>query len=283
MTSRMIPNADMTAAWDGPEGHHWAAHARRYERTTRAHRRVLVEALDLAPDASVIDVGCGTGALTIEVGGLIPRGRVLGIDLSSRMLEVARTRARETGAAQIALERADAQVHPFPSGAADLVISCFGVMFFDDPVRAFRNLAHALRPGGGSTFLVWRELAHNEWVHALRSSMAMGRDLPSPPPGATGPFSLAEETVARAHLESAGFSHVRFTPVDEPVSFGTDPDDAFRFVSTLGITKGLLADLDDEERNQASENLRTSLVEHAGPDGVSYASAAWLIQATNEH
>ena len=279
----MIPNAEMVAAWDGPEGENWAQNADRYEQASRAHRKLLLDALHLEPDASVIDVGCGAGALTIELGRLAPRGRTLGVDLSSQMLALARARALDAGLDHVVFEQADAQVHHFTPKTADLAVSCFGVMFFDHPPQAFANIRRALRPGSGIAFLVWRELAANEWVHALRRSLAMGRDLPAPAAGAPGPFSLADEAVARGQLEAAGFVEVRLTAVDEPVSLGTDPEDAFTFVSTLGITRGLLVDLDEKARHQALTNVRLSLADHATPDGVLYGSAGWLVQGTMEH
>lgn len=276
-----IPNAQMVAAWDGPEGQSWAANADGYERTTRGHRKVVLEALDLDPTASVLDVGCGAGALTIEAARLAPHGHVLGVDLSSQMLAVARTRAAAAGLDNVVFEQGDAQVQPFTPGAADVAVSCFGAMFFDEPVRAFANIRRALRPGGGAAFLVWRELGANEWVDALRRALAMGRDLPQPPAGAPGPFSLADAGVARDHLEAAGFVEVRTTPVEQPISFGADQESALAFVSTLGLVRGLVADLDDAARHEALESLSRSLAEHTTADGVLYGSAAWLVQATN--
>jgi SAM-dependent methyltransferase len=272
----------MAAAWDGPEGDHWAAHADRYEATGVAFDEKLMAALDIHQRSAVLDVGCGTGAMTLQIGRLASEGAVLGVDLSSQMLAIARARAAEQGLERVEFEQADAQVHRFEPASFDLVVSNCGAMFFADPVAAFSNLLRALRPHGSIALLVWRDLVRNEWVSAFREALAAGRDLPVPPPGGQGPFSMADRAIATERLEAAGFTNLRFESIDEPVYFGRDVDDAYAFVSTFGIARGLTASLDDVTRGSAFEQLRRSLAAHETDAGVQYAGSAWLITAAAE-
>jgi SAM-dependent methyltransferase len=274
-------NADMAAAWDGDEGTHWAEHADRYEMTSMAIGEVLLDALGLGERSAVLDIGCGTGATTRAVARRVPAGTVLGVDLSSPMLAVGRRRAEAAGLANVSFEQADAQVYRFPAAAFDIAISNFGAMFFSDPVAAFTNIRGALRPGGSLALLAWREIERNEWINEIRAALAAGRDLPSPPPGVQGPFSLADQEIATERLAAAGYSGIKFRAVDEPVYLGNDADDAWPFISTSGIAKGLTEDLDEAARAQAFANLRRSLEAHETAAGVRYASSAWLITARN--
>lgn len=275
-------NDEMAAAWDGAEGEHWAANADRYEATSSSYVRRLLAAVDVGERDVVLDVGCGAGASTLAVGRRAFRGAVLGVDLSSRMLEVGRAKAAAEGLAHVRFEQVDAQVQPFDARAFDLAISSFGVMFFADPVAAFANIRRGLRPSGGIAFLAWRELARNEWVSALRAALAAGRALPTPPPGGQGPFSMADRAITTERLAAAGFTEIQLTAVDEAVWFGRDADDAYSFVSTFGITRGLTADLDDRTRAEAMDQLRRVLEEHESSDGVCFAGSAWLITARNQ-
>lgn len=277
-----IVNVEMAAAWDGPEGAHFAEQASRYERATQAHTRRLLAALDLRPGHAVLDVGCGAGCATNEIARLVQPGAVLGIDLSTALLTVAENAAREQRLANVRFEHADAQVHSFEPPVFDLGVSSFGAMFFNDPVAAFANIRGALRPGARLVLLAWRGLAENEWLTEFRRSLAAGRPLPTPPPNVPGPFGLADPTHARGVLTAAGFATVDVESVDEPIVLGTDPEDAFAFVSTMGLTRGLLADLDDQRRKEALEELHATLTRHATTDGVELATAAWLITATTE-
>ena len=274
-----VANVDMAAAWDGPEGEHWTEHADRYESTSSRYGQLLLDSVGFRDDEAVLDIGCGTGKTTRQAARLAPRGTALGVDLSSRMLELARQRAAAEGLANVTFERADAQVHPFPDATYDVGISLFGAMFFADPVAAFANLARSLRDGAGLRLLVWRDLARNEWVTAIRDALAAGRSLPVPPSGAPGPFALADRDHADRTLVAAGFGEVTFEEVDEPIRFGDNADDAFGFVSTFGITRGLTQDLDDESRELALKKLRSVLAAHEGTEGVLFRGSAWLIKA----
>jgi SAM-dependent methyltransferase len=178
---RTIANVDMARAWDGEEGERWTAQADRYEAAGRRHDGRLTGAGLVASGDAVLDVGCGTGRSTRDAARVAAPGPVLGVDLSSQMLEEARRRAAAEGLANVSFEQADVQVHPFADGAFDAAISSFGAMFFADPVAAFANIGRALRPGGRLAVLAWRDLGRNQWVTAIRDALALGRALPEPP------------------------------------------------------------------------------------------------------
>ncbi len=274
-----IANVEMAAAWDGPEGDHWAAHAERYEATATAHWEALLRAVPVQQDQTILDIGCGTGRSTRELGRLAPSGLVLGVDLSAKMLARARSVAEAEGLVNVAFEQADAQVHRFSEAAFDLAVSAFGAMFFADPVAAFANIRRALRPDGRLTLLAWRDLGDNEWVAAIRDALAVGRALPMPAAGAPGPFGLADRDHTVGVLGEAGFVELRVDRVDAPLRFGEDADDAFSFVSTFGITRGLTQDLDDAGRAAALDALHRTLVAHDTADGVLFRGSAWLVTA----
>lgn len=274
-----IANVEMAKAWDGAEGDHWAAHADRYEATAPGYWQALLSAVPIRSDQTILDIGCGTGRSTRDLARMVPSGSVLGVDLSAKMLDQARLRADAAGLANATFAQVDAQVHPFPEAAFDIVTSVFGAMFFADPVAAFANIRRSLRPGGALALLAWRDLLDNEWVAAIREALSLGRTLPLPPVGAPGPFALADRDNTAGILRQAGFGGIRFDEVSEPIRFGDDPDDAFSFVSTFGITRGLTHDLDEAGRVAALEALHASLVAHDTDDGVVYRGSAWLVTA----
>jgi SAM-dependent methyltransferase len=274
-----VANIEMAGAWDGDEGAHWAEHADHYDASVAPHGRHLHAAAGISAGVHVLDVGCGCGASTRLAARAAVEGGALGVDLSSRMLERARQRARNEGLTNAGFEQADAQVHAFEDHAFDVAISRFGAMFFGDPVAAFANIRRALRPGGRLALLAWRRLAENEWLCAIRSALAAGRALPAPPVGAPGPFGLAGTHDVRRILGAAGFEDVVLDIMEEPVRLGADAADAFEFVRGLGITRGLLDGLDDTAVAGALEQLQATLAAHDTGDGVLLGSSAWLITA----
>jgi SAM-dependent methyltransferase len=274
-----IANVEQAAAWDGHEGDVWTEHADRYD---RAGRRQLARFLDaglINPDDAIVDIGCGTGRATREAARVAERGSALGIDHSARMLDEARRRSAAEGLEHVTFVQGDAQVHPFPEERFDLAMSSFGAMFFGDPVAAFTNISRSVKHGGRLALLAWRELDRNEWLLALRGALALGRDLPVPPPGVPSPFALADPDRVRPILDAAGFGDVAFTPVDEPMDFGRDAADAFAFVRTVGIVEGLLEGVSDDQRRAGLQAVKEALEAQAGPDGVLFDSSAWLITA----
>jgi SAM-dependent methyltransferase len=276
----VVVNVEMARAWDGPEGERWAAHATGYERASARQWRRFLELVPIRDADRILDVGCGSGRSTRDMARLAPAGAATGVDLSAAMLTVARSRAAQEGLTNVRFEQADAQVHPFDPAAVDLVVSVFGAMFFDDPVAAFGNLRSAMAPEGRLAMLVWRELARNEWVSAVRDALAVGRQLPEPPRDAPGPFSLADPDRVREIVEAAGFRNVQCQAVDEPADLGGDLDEAYAFVRDLGITHGLLNDLDEPTTARALDNLKEALSRRATPEGILFGASSWLVTAS---
>jgi SAM-dependent methyltransferase len=274
-----IANTEQAAAWNGHEGEHWTEHADRYDRAGRRTWQRFLDADLISSTDTVLDIGCGTGKSTRDAARLAAQASALGVDLSATMLERAREQSTAERLENVSFVQADAQVHPFDEYRFDVAISCFGAMFFGDPVAAFTNIGRALTTGGVLALLAWRELSRNEWLTELRAALAVGRELPEPPPDAPTPFALADPDRVRGILGSAGFENVGFEPIDEPIEFGSDVDDAFAFVRTLGIVQGLTQDLDDSSRTQALATLQRTVAAHGEADGVRFGTSAWLITA----
>ena len=275
-----IVNVEQAEAWDGPEGEYWANHQDRFDATISPHHARLMAAAAIGPGERVLDIGCGNGMTSRDAARAVgPEGEVFGADLSGPMLARAVQQAKDEGLANVRFEQADAQVHRFEAGAFDLAMSRFGVMFFADPVAAFTNIASALRSGGRLAMLVWGPVGDNEWIVALRDALAVGRDLPAPPPGAPGPFSLADTDSTRRILTEAGFTRIDFDRSDQPFWVGTDADDAYGFIGGLNPVLMMLQDLDEERKAQALDNLRRTIADHLTPDGVVLRSASWVVTA----
>ena len=277
-----MANEAMEAAWDGDEGDHWSEHADHYDAASVRVMAAYLPTIGVKHDDRVLDVGCGAGGLALDVAALCPNGSVLGVDLSSKMLEVAAKRAAARGLSNTEFIRADAQTHAFPDEAFDLAVSSFGCMFFEDPVVAFANIGRALKRDGRVAFIAWRPLQENAWLMGLRSALAMGRDLPFPPLEAPTPFALSNPERTASLFSDAGFTDVTSTPVDQPMVLGANTGDAYEFFKEAGIAKGLSHDLDDEQKKQGFANLRQFLADHETPDGVLVDSASWIITARKE-
>src|SRR5262249_35096286 len=168
--------------------------------------------------------------------------------------------------------------------AFDVVYSRFGVMFFGDPVAAFRNLATALHRGGRLAFVCWQALAANAWISVPLRAAAEHIVLPPPPaPDAPGPFSFADPARVRGILASARFRDVELEPVARTLHVGgagASLDDAVHFLTEgVGPTSSALREAGPTVRASVHAAVRDALAPFAGPEGVQLDSPAWGVTA----
>lgn len=273
-----IANVEMAEAWDG-EADEWIANADRYDATDRWINERFQAETDIGATDRVIDIGCGTGKSSRDAARRAHAGSVLGVDISSRMLDDARRRSAEEGLTNVEFLHADAQVHPFAPASFDVAISVFGAMFFADPAAAFANIGRSLRPGGRIAFLSWQAFEHNEWLTTLFDALAAGRDLPAPAAGEPGPFGLADAEAVSTLLRETGFVDGHLTSIAAPMWLGASVEDAWEFLADMGLVRGLTAGLDDATGTQAMAELKRRISANVTADGVTLGSAAWLITA----
>ncbi len=249
-----------------------------YDAELRAHHEHLRAAYGVSPGDEVLDIGCGSGLTTRDAAHAAAPGRVVGVDVSERMLERARELTREQRLENVSYELGDAQVHRFDPERFDLAISRFGTMFFSDPVVAFANIASALHPAGRLVLLVWQHCELNQW--ALEIDAAVGEAARQPPPPNADPFSLGEADGTAGILEHAGFDALRFDDVHEPVIYGHDLDAALEFVRGFQNVSAALVSMSDSDAGRAFERLRETLAAHHSDDrGIALDSRSWLITA----
>jgi SAM-dependent methyltransferase len=195
------------------------------------------------------------------------------------MIERARSIARRDHTTNVSFVQGDAQVHPFRRDTYDRAISHFGVMFFDDPVAAFANVATALRPGGDLVFVCPQAMQDVEWFTVPYAAVA------GHPPRGDGPalsrmFSLADETVVRHQLETAGFRLVDLVALDTTMRFGADVAAAAEFYADSGPMRSLVDQSTHLTRERAIELLTPALEQYAGPDGVHLPGRHWIVTAS---
>ncbi len=279
MTDHVV-NVEQAEEWDGREGDHWVKHADRYDALSQRITPHLMEAAAVGAADRVLDVGCGCGLTTRSAARAASGGSVLGIDLSAAMLQEAERRARAEGLTNVRFEQGDAQVHTFSPADFDLATSRFGVMFFEDPVVAFANIASAIRPGGRFVFVCWQDLARNDWIMVPAGAALSYVPFPDlGPEGAPGPFSLADADRTRAVLTDAGFKGVAINEITEQMFLGENAADATDFLQGTGMARLLFEGVDADTERKAIDAVRHALEAHEQPEGIWLGSAAWLVAA----
>jgi SAM-dependent methyltransferase len=284
MTSAQAFNEEQRTRWNGPEGEFWVSQQERLDLMLAPVTGPLLAFAAPRIGSTVIDVGCGCGATTVEFARAVESsGRVIGIDISEPML--ARARQRQEHYAETTYIAGDAAELPLRDLGAELIVSRFGVMFFGDPVAAFANLRTGLAPGGRLRFACWRPLDENPWLAIpLHAVYEHAPRLPKADPEEPGPFSFADTARVTRILTAAGFMTPSFTPLDVQLNiaaWGTVGDAAIQSTQ-MGPVKRALADQPDDIRAAAIESIRRALAPYDGPTGVRLPGAVWLVAATVE-
>lgn len=229
-----------------------------------------IEALGPSSGDVVLDVGCGAGQTLLQLAERVgAEGRVIGVDIASRLLEIAKRRT--SSLSQVSLIEADAQFLDFPSGRADAVFSRFGVMAFSDPVAAFANFRRILRPSGVLVFCCWRSLQENELDHLPLAAAGFHS------PADDSPFSLADPEHIRRTLTAAGFGEIVIQSHDEKVSSG-DLDAMTEVLLKVGPL-GKIVRENPALRATAEPRLREALAALGDPSKVELLASVWIVTA----
>jgi SAM-dependent methyltransferase len=233
------------------------------------------------PGESVLDVGCGTGTTTLRLAQAVgSTGQVLGVDISEQQLGLARQRVADAGVKNVQLVLDDAASHRFRAESIDLGFTRYGVMFFADPVTAFRNIRSAMRPSGRLLLAVFRSGPENAWATAAVGAIGHLIAPPVPPgPEEPGQFSWSDPARVRRILDGAGFRDVALKPLDLSFRLGADAAEAAEFATFMGQGARLLHGQPEETRQAARSAFEGFFRQHEGPNAVRLPAALWLVSA----
>jgi SAM-dependent methyltransferase len=166
----------------------------------------VVAGSGISPGATVLDLACGTGVATRYAAGMcLPNGRVVGIDIDSGMVEIAKAATLKVGAV-VDFRCAPADDLPLDSASVDVALCLQGLQFFPDRVKAFAELHRVVKPDGKLVATTWSFIESCKGYWAMVSALE-ARGIDAGP--ARKPFSLSDPEVLREHAERAGFRYVR--------------------------------------------------------------------------
>jgi SAM-dependent methyltransferase len=219
-----VQNKSQIEFWNGETGRNWVAYDALMEAMLQPIGEAVLNAFHFEPHARALDIGCGCGHPTLSLATRIgPGGSVTGVDISAPMLAVAQelTATGAPGRATVDFLEVDAQVHSFEPASVEHVFSRFGVMFFDDPVAAFRNIHRALTASGTLAFCCWQARTVNPFMTVpAQAALELLPPPPEMPPRAPGPFAFAESDYVHAILSQSGFSDINIMPLSHDLVFG---------------------------------------------------------------
>jgi SAM-dependent methyltransferase len=278
MDAQQPNDNEQAALWNGRAGRAWIDGQATLDRMFSAFEDLLADTVRNASARRVLDVGCGTGSTTLAAARAAgAQGECLGVDISQPMIAVARDRAELEGSTA-RFVAADVQTHAFEPARFDLVISRFGVMFFDDPVAAFTNLRGAASAGAPLQVIAWRSPAENPYMTtAERAAAPLLPDMPVRAPGAPGQFAFADRHRVASILQDSGWAAIDIQPIDVDCAF--PEKHLVGYFTRLGTVGQALQDMDDATRRQVIGTVRAAFDPFVHGDEVRFTAACWMIGA----
>lgn len=264
--------------WNGSAGCAWVDAQEMLDRTLLPLEELLVAEVRASGVTRVLDVGCGTGSTTLAAARVLGTdGGSVGIDISEPMIAAARRRAEQERSSATFIY-ADAQTHAFGSTRFDLIMSRFGVMFFDDSVRAFANLRSAMSDGGQLRSVVWRTPAENPFM--TTAERAAGALLPNLAPrraDAPGQFGLADAQRVQKILEQSGWDDIDIRPID--VSCSLPEKELGRYGTRFGPVGIALREADPQTRARVAAAVRAAFDPYVQGTEARFTACCWLMCA----
>jgi SAM-dependent methyltransferase len=275
-------NAAQRRYWNTVAGPRWVAAPGFRERRNQESLALLLGRLGLTGGERVLEIGCGTGALTLPLAAAVgEHGRVVAVDISEPMLGAARQKVGERALHNVTLLLGDAQVFELEPAAFDLATSRMGVMFFADPAAAFRNIGGALKPGGRLVFACWGPLAENR--HWLISYDVTLRHLGPPAPHPAhepSPLAFANPDYIRGILAAASFAEITVERAHPAIICGS-PEEEARQALTMGPTARLIEEKrpDDATRQTIAREIEAAFAAEARSGPIRLPATIFLVAA----
>ena len=216
----------------------------------------------------MLDVATGIGEPAVTAARRVgPGGQVVGTDLSSEMLVIARERVSALGLKNLAFRQVDAEGLDFPESSFDAVLCRFGLMFLPDLPSVLRRIRSLVRPNGRFAAAVWGIPPKVPMLSLAMGVLQRELQLPPPPPGTPNPFNLSAPGLIEQALSEAGFSGVR----SEVLVLSMEVPSVETYIEVLRDIAPPLREAIGDQPKERQEELWQAIAaaarQHALPDG----------------
>ena len=203
--------------WNEAPGQSWVINDAAMNERLQNISDILFEGLDVNQCNNGLDIGCGAGSTTRRLATIMSnKARVTGLDISEKLLTLARSHPESSGKNFL---QADAQSYTFEPEAFDLAISRFGVMFFENPLKAFQNIKSAIQKSREIRFVCWAPLAANDFfLSPLNTVVDITGVTFAEPSREPGPLAFSDRNYLYSILKNAEYSSINIDVVETSIS-----------------------------------------------------------------
>ena len=255
--SRYGENDKQGQYWNEVPGQSWVVNDTSMNERLEAISDILFEGLDSYGCKSGLDIGCGAGSTTRRLATIMgSRAKVTGLDISEKLLTLARSHPESSGKNFL---QADAQSYKFESEGFDLAISRFGVMFFENPFKAFQNIKSAIQKGREMRFVCWAPLSANDFFLSPLNIVVDITGVTFAEPGKEpGPLAFSDRNYVSSILKTAGFSSINIDTVETSIRTKDSVEKNASLLMEIGM--GFRAIKEATPTNEVLDEIREAFV-----------------------
>ena len=237
-----MANEEQFEFWNEGIGQWWVEEDDSMNERLSILTKELFLRLNINRGDKILDIGCGGGQTSFEASEIVgENGYVVGADISKILLDLAKSKYANTKNLEFKL--CDVQNYEFRENSFNKVISRFGVMFFENPIEAFKNIYNAIQEGGSLNFVCWTNVMENEFFTDPTNIIIrhLNKDFPeitrSP-----GPLAFSEEKYINEILSNSGFKNIKVEKVYSLITTNDSPEKNGELLLNIGSGGRLLAD-----------------------------------------
>ena len=237
-----IVNDEQFEFWNEGIGRKWVEEDDSMNERLSILTKELFLRSNIKRDDKILDIGCGGGQTTFEASEMVgENGYVVGADISKILLDLAESKYANTK--NLEFKYCDVQNYEFKVNSFSKVISRFGVMFFENPIEAFKNIYNSIQEGGSLNFVCWTNVMENEFFTDPTNIIIkhINKEFPEIT-RAPGPLAFSEEDYVKEILMSSKFKNVKIEKVYSSISTNDSAEKDGALLLKLGLGGRLLAD-----------------------------------------
>ena len=237
-----IVNDEQFEFWNEGIGRKWVEEDDSMNERLSILTKELFLRSNIKRDDKILDIGCGGGQTTFDASEMVgENGYVVGADISKILLDLAESKYANTK--NLEFKYCDVQNYEFKVNSFSKVISRFGVMFFENPIEAFKNIYNSLQEGGSLNFVCWTNVMENEFFTDPTNIIIkhINKEFPEIT-RAPGPLAFSEEDYVKEILMSSKFKNVKIDKVYSSISTNDSAEKDGALLLKLGLGGRLLAD-----------------------------------------
>ena len=278
----MNSNEEQKDYWTNSAGKLWVKDKVEKDNMLEPLGNYALSKFNIIEGMNVLDIGCGTGITTTQIAKKINNiGYVSGLDFSETMINEAIKYSEKLGIKNINFAVKDIQNEELKILEYDAAFSRFGVMFFSNPIMAFKNIYSALKKNGILTFICWQSQKENPWYNSGLEIVKKYIDVPLPKENSPGPFAYADKSYIHNILTNSGYKDIEFYSYEKDIELfkGLTLESAIReYIESTPIFKEKILILGALDKEKIFLEIKDTWEPYFKDKHLLFPSKTWVIK-----